>query len=184
MVGLELMGDPAAIGGLRDWLARAPAELVWGLHHALVRLCGWEPLTPLEADRPAWADAVRQAWAGWDSARPARPRVEGVELLDGARARLVVHNGRACVGIDYDPPPPGSSWPRWDKSLRIAERPVYAVGSDCGTCETSLRLLGWPVDRAARALMLCRIEDSWGPPDDRGKWLNETIQPLLSGETR
>jgi len=35
------------------------------------------------------------------------------------------------------------------QTLRIAGEPVYDVGSDCGTCETSLRLLGWPAGRAA-----------------------------------
>jgi hypothetical protein len=30
----------------------------------------------------------------------------------------------------------------------------------------------------ARALLLCRVEDSWGPPDDRTQWINDTTEPL------
>jgi hypothetical protein len=52
--------------------------------------------------------------------------------------------------VDYDAPAPGSSWPRWSKSLLIDGKPLYEVGSDCGTCETCLRLVGWPAELAAR----------------------------------
>jgi hypothetical protein len=32
----------------------------------------------------------------------------------------------------------------------------------------------------ARALMVFRVEDSWGPPDNRTQWINDVTQPLLA----
>jgi hypothetical protein len=180
VVALELMGDPAAIGGLRDWLTRAPANAVWSLNHALGRLGGWEPLTPPHSDdNDAWAAAVRRAWVDRDPAAPPRPRVEDVELIDTARARLVVRDGQARIGVDYNPPLPGSSWPRWDKSLRIADQPVYAVGSDCGTCETTLGLLGWPINPAATVAQ--RLRHHLANVGELTTDLIDAAAPLLAG---
>jgi hypothetical protein len=32
----------------------------------------------------------------------------------------------------------------------------------------------------ARALMVFRVEDSWGPPDNRTQWITDVTQPLLA----
>ena len=32
----------------------------------------------------------------------------------------------------------------------------------------------------ARVLMVFRVEDSWGPPDNRTQWINDVTQPLLA----
>ena len=32
----------------------------------------------------------------------------------------------------------------------------------------------------ARALMVFRVEDSWGPPDNRTQWIKDVTQPLLA----
>jgi hypothetical protein len=35
-------------------------------------------------------------------------------------------------------------------------------------------------NRPARALLISRVEDSWGPPDNRTQWLDEAITALQS----
>jgi hypothetical protein len=74
-----------------------------------------------------------------------RPRVESLELLDATTARLVVADGLHRIGITYEP---GARLT--DRVVAAGGSPLYRVSPDCGTCETSLRLLGWPPDRAAR----------------------------------
>jgi hypothetical protein len=179
VVALELRADPAAVGPLRDRVAEAPPELLFGLHHALVRLTGHDPVLPL--DRDAWPDAVRRAWAGWRPGVAPRPRVEAVELAGdgGNRAGLVVADGRGVIGVDYDPPLPGSSWARWDRSLLVAGERLYGVGSECGTCETSLRLIGWP-ERPAAALSQ-RVRDRLGDVGALTGDVLDAVAPLLTG---
>ncbi|GAB3830128.1 hypothetical protein ACFPIJ_31500 [Dactylosporangium cerinum] len=177
VVALELRADPAAVAPLRERVVDAPAELLFGLHHALVRLTGYDPVLPL--DRDAWPDAVRRAWAAWDPGVAARPRVEDVELLAGDRARLVVVDGRGVIGIDYDPPPPASSWPRWGKSVLVAGERLYDVGSDCGTCETSLRLIGWPPRPAA--VLSQRVRDRLADVGALSGDVLDAVAPLLTG---
>src|SRR5262249_13621759 len=109
VVALELMNDPAAVPGLRDWLARAPDALAWGVHHALRRLTGRDPLLPLHAGRAACAAAIRAAWAEVDLVRaPAAPSLDAFELRDGnaAEATFIVRDGRGLITIEHDPP-----WP-------------------------------------------------------------------------
>jgi hypothetical protein len=180
VVALELMNDPAAVPGLRDWLALAPDELVWDVHHALHELTGRDPLLPLHADRAATVSAIRAAWAEVDLARaPAAPSLDAFELRDPAEAAFVVRDGRGLITIEHDPPPPGSSWPRWNKSLLVGGQALYAVGSDCGTCETTLRLTGWPAERAAALAASAR--DALRDVASLGRPLFDRLEPLLAG---
>jgi hypothetical protein len=180
VVALELMNDPAAVPGLRDWLARAPDGRAWEVHHALCKLTGRDPLLPLHAEGAAAAEAIRAAWAAVDLVRaPAAASLEAFSLHDEAEAAFAVRDGRGLVTIEHDPPPPGSSWPRWDKSLRVGGRALYSVGSDCGTCETTLRLTGWPAESAAALAASAR--DALRDVGSLGRPLHDRLLPLLSG---
>ncbi|MEU0402854.1 hypothetical protein ABZ318_21945 [Streptomyces sp. NPDC006197] len=148
-VALELMGDPAAVPHLLRWLAESGEERVYDVHHALVRLTGRDPLLPERASGPAYAAAVRAAWAdGRTEQAPAVVRDLVIES-DG-RARFSVDGGAGRIRIAFDPPSPGSSWPRWDRSLTFDRKPLYRVGSFCDTCELGLTLLDWPDEEATR----------------------------------
>jgi hypothetical protein len=181
-VALELMAtgvDPRVPVMLREWLARAPDEEAWAVHHALVCLTGRDPFVAAAAGLAGQAQAVRQAWAGFDATGPPRPEIRNVVVADAARAGVSVHDGLGLIGIDYDPPVPGSSWPRWDKSLHVAGQPLYRVGSDCGTCETALVLIGWtPAVAAAGSQRLRRrLADLAALSTD----LIDDLTPLLRG---
>jgi len=143
VVALELMGDPAAIPALQARIGWAPAGNVFGLHHALRRLTGRDPLLPLGDDE--WVSAARQAWSTVD----AEPAGVTDTAVDDKRATFVVRGGKGLVDIDYDSPSPGSSWARWGRSLLVGGEGLYRVGSECGTCETTLGLIGWPTRKAA-----------------------------------
>ncbi|MFE1547824.1 hypothetical protein [Streptomyces sp. NPDC058718] len=159
-VALELMGDPAAVPHLLRWLTESSEERVYDVHHALVRLTGRDPLLPELARGAGYAEAVRAAWADGRTERtPARVRDLVVE--SGARARFSVDGGAGRIRVAFDPPSPGSSWPRWDRSLTFDDKPLYRVGSRCDTCELSLTLLDWPDDEATRiaARMRGRLAD-------------------------
>ncbi|MFI1658277.1 HEAT repeat domain-containing protein [Streptomyces sp. NPDC020472] len=173
-VALELMSDPAAVPHLLRWLAESGEERVYDVHHALVRLTGRDPLLPESASGAAYAAAVRAVWADGRTERaPAVVRELVVE--SGARARFSVDGGAGRVRIAFDPPSPGASWPRWDRSLTFDRKPLYRVGSSCGTCELGLTLLDWPDEEATRiaARMRGRLADldrldaelflEWGP---------------------
>ncbi|MGW4161419.1 hypothetical protein [Streptomyces sp. NPDC004788] len=182
-VALELMGDAAAVPHLLRWLAGSGEERVHDVHLALVRLTGRDPLLPEGVGGAAYAGAVRAAWAAWDSwaaradGRPERPAfaVRDLVVESGARARFSVDGGAGRIQVSFDPPVPGSTWPRWDRSLTFDRKPLYGVGSPCDTCELGLRLLDWPDDGASRiaARMRGRLADldrldaalfvEWGP---------------------
>ncbi|MFF9853373.1 HEAT repeat domain-containing protein [Streptomyces litmocidini] len=148
-VALELMGDPAAVPHLLRWLAESGEERVYDVHHALVRLTGRDPLLPERPSRTEYAAAVRTVWADGRTARA--PVVVGGLVVDSeARARFSVDGGAGRIRVAFDPPSPGSSWPRWDRSLTFDRKPLYRVGSSCGTCELGLRLLDWPDEEATR----------------------------------
>ncbi|MEU4275695.1 HEAT repeat domain-containing protein [Streptomyces tanashiensis] len=146
-VALELMGDPAAVPYLLRWLAESGEERVHDVHHALVRLTGRDPLLPERASGAAYAAAVRAAWADGRTER-APVVVRDVLVESGARARFSVDEGAGRIRVAFDPPSPGSTWPRWDRSLTFDGKPLYRVGSLCDTCELGLTLLGWPDDVA------------------------------------
>ncbi|MFJ3516693.1 hypothetical protein [Streptomyces sp. NPDC090131] len=147
-VALELMDDPAAVPHLLRWLADSGEERVYDVHHALVRLTGRDPLLPERASGAAYAAAVRAAWADEHTGRTSVVRDLVVE--SGARARFSVDGGAGRIRVAFDPPSPGSSWPRWDRSLTFDGKPLYRVGSLCDTCELGLTLLDWPDDAATR----------------------------------
>ncbi|MFE7094298.1 HEAT repeat domain-containing protein [Streptomyces erythrochromogenes] len=159
-VALELMGDPAAVPHLLRWLAESAEERVYDVHHALVRLTGRDPLLPEQASGAAYAAAVRAAWADGRTER-APAAVRDLVVESGARARFSVDEGAGRIRFAFDPPSPGSSWPRWDRCLTFGGKPLYRVGSVCDTCELGLTLLDWPDDEAARiaARMRGRLAD-------------------------
>lgn len=139
VVALETMADPRAVPQLRALLTGPGAPVPWDLGHALFRLTGREPLVELQ-DGP---DAVAIAWRGYDLDAPPRPRLQGIELeAGGARATFAIVDGAGAIGIDYDPPILGSSWPRWSLSLWARGQALYGIGSRCDTCETTLRATG------------------------------------------
>ncbi|MFF5486461.1 HEAT repeat domain-containing protein [Streptomyces virginiae] len=159
-VALELMGDPAAVPHLLRWLAESGEERVYDVHHALVRLTGRDPLLPERASGAAYAAAVRAAWADGRTER-APAVVRDLVVESGARARFSIDEGAGRIRVAFDPPSPGSSWPRWDRSLTFDGKPLYRVGSLCDTCELGLTLLGWPDGEPARiaARMRGRLAD-------------------------
>ena len=149
LVALEAMNEPAVAPRLRAMLVDGAADLAWDLHHAIWRLTGREPLVPLVASRNHAARAYAEAWRAFDLEASTRPRREHLALDERhgvATFKRQDGSGRLCV--DYDPPHGGGSWPRWNLSLYVGEKRLYAIGSHCGTCETTLRLLGFPSERA------------------------------------
>ncbi|MFD7576160.1 hypothetical protein ACFV6U_37510, partial [Streptomyces sp. NPDC059810] len=66
----------------------------------------------------------------------------------GGWARSAVEGGGGRIRVAFDPPPPGATWPRWNRSLTFDGKPLYRVGSHCDTCELGLALLDWPEDEA------------------------------------
>ncbi|MER6999994.1 hypothetical protein [Streptomyces sp. NPDC000410] len=148
-VALELMGDPAAVPHLLRWLAETGEQRVYDVHHALVRLTGRDPLLPERATGAAYAAAVRAAWADGRTER-APVVVRDLVVESGARARFSVDGGAGRIRVAFDPPSPGSTWPRWNRALTFDNKPLYRVGSLCDTCELGLTLLDWPDDEATR----------------------------------
>ncbi|MFJ5079587.1 hypothetical protein ACIP8Z_34040 [Streptomyces sp. NPDC088553] len=148
-VALELMGDPAAVPYLLRRLVESGDEQVYDVHHALVRLTGRDPLLPERVNGAAYAAAVRAAWADGRTER-APAVVRDLVVESGARARFSVDGGAGRIRVAFDPPSPGSSWPRWNRSLTFDGKPLYRVGSLCDTCELGLTLLDWPGDEAIR----------------------------------
>ncbi|MEU6211823.1 hypothetical protein ABZ891_18180 [Streptomyces sp. NPDC047023] len=157
---LELMGDPAAVPYLLRWLAETSEDHVYDVHYTLVRLTGRDPLLPERAYGAEYAAAVRAAWADGRTER-APAVVKDLVVESGARARFSVDEGTGRIRFAFDPPSPGSSWPRWHRCLTFDGKPLYRVGSICDTCELGLTLLDWPADEAARiaARMRGRLTD-------------------------
>ncbi|MEX0172132.1 hypothetical protein [Streptomyces sp. LMG1-1-1.1] len=159
-VALELMGDPTAVPHLLRWLTEGGEQRVYDVHHALVRLTGHDPLLPERARGEAYAAAVRAAWSD-HRPQPTPVAIRDVVIESGTRARFSVDGGAGRIRVAFDPPSPGSSWPRWDRSLTYDRKPLYRFGSICDTCELALSLLGWPDDTAPRiaARMRERLTD-------------------------
>ncbi|MFD7492426.1 hypothetical protein ACFV8T_08395 [Streptomyces sp. NPDC059832] len=176
VVALELLDDPAAIPHLLRELAekRTPAGDV---HHALVALTGQSPLLPLTPPDGEYGELVSRAWSERRLDHRYPPSIGPVTLDSPRHARFTVEDGRGRVRIDYDPPRPGSSWPRWDKSLRIDGERVYHVGSDCDTCETTMSLLGWPPRTAREGAD--RLRAALADLDDLGSGALDAAAPLI-----
>ncbi|MCT2541741.1 hypothetical protein [Streptomyces atratus] len=175
VVALELLGDPAAIPHLLREL-EANREPGGDVHHALVALTGQHPLLPLTPPDGDHGGPLRRAWSERRLDVPRPPSLGPVALDSPRRARFTVEDGRGGIRIDYDPPAPGSSWPRWDKSLRIDGERVYHVGSDCGTCETTMTLLGWSPQRAREGAD--RLRTALADVDDLCSDVLDAIAPL------
>lgn len=148
-VALEVMHNTRVVPILRGLLDAPGTRGKWEIHHALCRLCDREPLVPLDGGD----DAMAAAWRTLDLDAPRAPQLTVESVADDARAAsFTLHDGAGAVRIDYLPPTPGSTWPRWSLGLYVGEQPLYHVGSRCGTCETTLHLLGLTTERvAARA---------------------------------
>lgn len=177
LVALELMNDRSAIAPLRDWLIKAPFNMRWSVHSALVRLTACEPVLPLNATPDSLATAVADAWEDFDDSTVLCPRIEQFELKDLAEVHFTLHDSGGAIRIDYDLSPARSSWPRWSKSLWIGSQRIYDVGSDCGTCETSLQLVGWSKELATLRAQEVRtaLEDVRG----LSRELLDTLLPLI-----
>ncbi|MFD0341846.1 hypothetical protein ACFVH0_24730 [Streptomyces sp. NPDC127117] len=186
VVALELLDDPAAIPHLLEELADDRAPAAGDVHHALVALTRQDPLLPLTPPDGDHAEQLRRVWSGRRLDRPGPPSIGPVALDSPRRARFTLDDGRGRVRIDYDPPPLGSSWPRWGKSLRIDGERVYHVGSDCGTCETTMSLLGWPPRKARESADRLRaaLADIDGLDSGALEALAPLIEELPSGHYR
>ncbi|MEL5958324.1 hypothetical protein AADR41_26780 [Streptomyces sp. CLV115] len=176
VVALELLDDPAATPHLLRELEtnREPAGDV---HHALVALTGRHPLLPLAPPDGDHGRLLHGLWSGLRLDGPVPPSIGPVALDSPRHARFTVEDGRGRIRIDYDPPVPGSSWPRWGKSLRIDGARVYDVGSDCGTCETTMILLGWPPRTARQGAD--RVRTALADVDGLGSGVLDAVAPLI-----
>ncbi|RYE85618.1 MAG: hypothetical protein EOO75_16780, partial [Myxococcales bacterium] len=152
IAALEVMGDPSAVPALRALLDRPGFAHGWDVHHALWTLTGREPLVPLTSDRRELDRAIAGAWRSYDLDAPRSPRLEAVRFDDERTCFFELHDGAGALHLDFDPPSVGSSWSRWNVSLYAGRQPLYAVGSHCDTCETTLRQTGLaPADAVATA---------------------------------
>ena len=178
IVALEVMKASESVPLLRDYLVQGDKEKAWDLAHALWRLTGREPLVPLPTRGGNFPGDVVSAWSSFDLSSPARPRCENL-VCDAVKetATFQVVDGKGALRVDFDPPIPGSAWPRWDLSLYLGEDRIYAIGSTCGTCETTLRLLGFSADRAALSASGIRAEVADAVTMDR---LIPALSPLLA----
>ncbi|MGW1652589.1 hypothetical protein [Streptomyces atratus] len=176
VVALELLDDPATIPHLLREL-EANRTQTGDVHHALAALTGQDPLLPLTPPDGDHGKLLHRVWSERRLDSPNPPSIGPVALDSPRHARFTVEDGRGRIRIDYDPPPPGSSWPRWDKSLRIDGERVYHVGSDCGTCETTMALLGWPPRTAREGAD--RLRTALAGIDDLGSGVLDAAAPLI-----
>ncbi|KAB1144743.1 hypothetical protein F7R91_21145 [Streptomyces luteolifulvus] len=175
-VALELMGDRAAVPGLLRWLHEGRGS-AGDVHHALVRLTGRDPLIPLWSTGEEFAGHARRIWADLALDATVPPRIADLRVDSSTRVRFTLDEGRGRIRIDYAPPPAGSAWPRWDKALFVGGQPLYRISSDCGTCETTMRSLGWPP--AVHAVLADQVRAYVSHVDQLGAELFEALGPLL-----
>lgn len=145
LAALEVMGEPSVAEALRARLLHSSGDAQWDLHHAIFRLTGREPLVRWATSRDDARAAFAEAWKSFDLGAAPRPRLTDITLeTEGKIGAFQVHDGLGRLRIDFDPPSPGSAWPRWSQSLYAGDVRLFDVGSFCGTCETTLRLVGLP----------------------------------------
>jgi hypothetical protein len=179
IVALEVMNDRSVVPKLVELITRGKLDCAWDLHHALWRLTGREPFVRFAGNRHDAKCAYADAWRTFDFARAPRPRLDHVKV-DGACASATFEllDGAGTLRIDYDPSSPGSQWGRWGKSLFASDQKLCEVGSDCGTCETTLRLTGsCPVAAAASAT---EIRRTLGDVADLDENLLTALEPLVT----
>lgn len=144
VTALETMRNTSVVPLLRALLDAPSNDARWDVHHALCRLTGREPLIALQGGD----EAIAKAWRGFRTDGPRRP-VLTLDDVEACSASFTLEDGGGAVRIDYEPPTPGSVWPRWGLALYVGEHALYALGSHCGTCETTLRLLRESSERVA-----------------------------------
>src|SRR5690606_1929605 len=177
-VALEEMGDTAAVPYLLDWLARSPGPPAGDVHLALARLTGRDPLIPTSATVQEYSAHVRRVWADLDLTAPPAPRMCRVTAEAPGRLRFSLDEGRGRIRVDYDPPSPGSPWPRWNKTLHVGGRALYRVSSGCGTCETMMGLLGFPPPEAKTEA--ARVRGALANPRGLTAATADALEPLIT----
>lgn len=170
---IELCDDRSVVPRLAELLATAPEDHVWAIGYVVGVLSGCVPLEAADPD----VEVQRRAWQSAAS-QPTEPAVVAMRA-ESWGVHFSVQYGRGRIRFVLDPPSSAkTSWPRWDRSLRIDGQPLYAIGSICGTCETVLTLLGW---RDAQALSFGRelarsCNDPTAPSE---QWVRQAA-PLLT----
>jgi hypothetical protein len=172
---------------LVDLLRKAPESKIWDLTHALWIVTGIDPVAQEEgrSKRRESLSDLRSAWlraakAGQLDSPPPSAIIKPREL-DSNLATFNLAFGRGVVRIDFDPPSPGTTWPRWSRSLLAADQRVYDVGSTCGTCELFLKLLAWPGEQLGG---IVRQLETSGTEGGLLKWISAwtpLLQQLRSG---
>lgn len=175
VAALEMLRDRTVVPVLVSALQTATNDQVWDLAHALAVISGIDaseaPRSTPEQRRDAWLDAA----AAGTLAAPPPPRVANVTSAASGLAYFDVLFGRGDVQIDFDPPSPGATWPRWGRSLFVRGRQVLDIGSTCGTCQSLLRFVSWPAEDVSALAEV--LEDRRGKVDVI-EWVR-SWEPLL-----
>jgi hypothetical protein len=182
VAALEMLRDRSIVPKLIELLRTAEVSKVWDLTHGLWAISGVDPVSTQSGGGENCLEDLRASWLrafdrGFLSSSPPAEIFQPC-TLDETLATFDLSFGRALIRLDVDPPSPGATWPRWNRSLLVAGRPVYNLGSACGTCEFLLRLIRWPdEDLSATAKQL----ETASPSPLRGigkEWIS-TWSPLI-----
>lgn len=179
LVALARLDTP----GVRRALARRARTVTsseaYFLVRALRKLTGHSPLlTTPTGSRQDWLAAIRGYWRTADPMATVPPRVTWtLRARDSASAG--VDQGRDVFGLDDQEPTRFSTWPLWFVSWTEAHEELYAVGSNCGTCEVYLGRTGW-APGAARELA-GGVRESMADVPALTPGLLSTLEPVLAG---
>ncbi len=172
---LEMVAEPSVTPAVVSAMRTAEDRKVWDLAHTLRVLSGCDLALPpgasLEHVRKAWLDAAGRGLLV--NVPPAR--VAGVRPDENGCVSFDVDFGTGDLQIDFDPPTPGATWPRWARSLRVRGQRVLDVGSTCGTCESLLKFVSWPGEDVSG--LAAELEDRRGELD-LAAWVS-AWSPLL-----
>lgn len=172
---LEMLRSPTVVPVLVNKLRDVTDDQVWDVAHALAVISGVD----VAVDPRAAPGQVRKVWlsaAAKDMlATVPAARVANVTRGDAGFSSFDVFFGRGDVQIDFDPPEPGATWPRWGRSLLVRGQRVLDIGSTCGTCESLLRFGAWPAEDVSRLAHI--LEDRHGKMD-LFTWV-KSWEPLL-----
>ncbi|MGC4117012.1 MAG: hypothetical protein QM765_21105 [Myxococcales bacterium] len=181
---LEMLGSREVIPILVDSLRKADADQIWDVTHALWVLAGVDPVVDDGRREPGAQERLRREWLrAYDDgrlARPPAPMVGDLHALGRALVSFSVEFGLGALRFDFDPPTPGTPWPRWERSLYVGGSRVYDVGSTCGTCETLLRLVAWPGEDVATVATQMEISEAPLTPGWVKAW-TPLLRQLRSG---
>jgi HEAT repeat protein len=160
---LEMLRSRTVLPVLVNALQKATDDQVWDIAHALAVISGVD----VAVDPRAAPGRVRKAWlraAAKDMlATVPAARVANVTRGADGFSSFDVLFGRGDVQIDFDRPEPGTTWPRWGRSLLVRGQQVLDIGSTCGTCESLLRFGAWPAEDVSRLAEI--LEDRRGEMD-------------------